>query len=152
MSYPYITRSAYIGTSSTNAYTSGNVIGFGINELKNVTRDMFIQTVTINCKSSQQTAQIDFLPFRSSMPNSSFGNLTAVNVSTLDSTSSMSPIHVSDWTSLGTPTVGTANGLAYAIRGSNSDVPNSLYFALVARGTPTFTSSSDVLVTVTFVS
>lgn len=152
MSFPYITRSAIVGTSSTNAYATGNVIGTGLNVLQNLPRDMFIQGVTIVSKSSQQSAQIDFIPFRSSMPNTTFTNLSAIAISTLDSSSTMSPIHISDWTSLGTPNVGTANGLAYAYRGSNSDVPNSLYFALVTRGTPTFNSSSDLMVSVTFVS
>lgn len=152
MTYPYLTRSALIGTSSTSAYSTGNVIGTGINTIADMPRGVFLQAVTIVSKSSQQSAQIDFIPFRSSMPNTTFTNLSALAVSTLDSTSVMSPVHITDWTSLGTPWVGTANGLAYEYRGSNSDIPAAFYFALVTRGTPTFNSTSDIMVSLTFLS
>jgi len=149
MSYPYLTRNITLVTS-TNAYASGDVIGSGINAVNNVPSGMFLQGITITSKSCN-TGQMDFLPFRSSMPNTTFTDNSAIAVSTQDSTSALSPIHVSDWTSLGTPYVGTANGLGYVYRVANANLP-VIYFALVTRGTPTFGSSNDVEVHLTFVS
>lgn len=149
MSFPYIRKTVALVTT-TSAYAAGEVIGTGVNEVTGLSPGMFIQSVTITCKSCN-TAQMDFIPFRSSMPNTTFTDNTAIAVSTADAFNVMSPIHVSDWTSLGTPYVGTANGLAYEYV-VPSDASPKLYFALVTRGTPTFGSSADVQVAITFVS
>jgi len=149
MSFPYLQRSIAVGTSSTNAYAANQTIG-GLNQIQNVPSGMFIQAVTITTKSCN-TGQMDFLPFNSSMPNTTFSDHSSIAISSQDVGSVMSPIHITDWTALGTPYVGTANGLAYVYQ-VPSNAPPSLYFALVTRGTPTLASSADVQVTVTFVS
>ncbi len=147
MTYPYVKRIAGITTSTSNAYSAGDAIG-GIQQVTNISAAGFIQGVSITCKSSQ-TGQVDVCFYRSSMPNSSIADNVALNISTQDSTSMLPVIHVSDWTSEGTCYLGTANGLAYDYM-----VPdlNSLYYTLIARGTPTLGSTNDVQVTLTFVS
>lgn len=147
MSYPYVRRTYSLVTSSSG-YVTGDVIG-GLTQVQNISPMGFIQGVNITSKSSL-TSQVDFCTYRSSMPNSTITDNTAISVSTLDSTSMGPVIHVADWTSQGTPYLGTANGLAYEY--GVSDGSSGFYFALVVRGTTTLASTNDIQVTITLVS
>lgn len=144
VSNTYTTVSVSITTSnSSTTYTAGDVMGTGVNTISTIPSAGFIQGVTVTSKSAN-TAQMDVLFFLSSMANTTFTDNSAVAVSTQNSSSWVTTIHINDWTSGGTPATGQANGIGYQYNLSGG---TAAYFALVTRGTPSIGGTSDIAVT-----
>ena len=142
MSYPYLSYSVGTTTTSTVTYASSDVIG-SLTQLPNISRDGFIQGVTILTRGATTTGQIDVLIFNSSMPNSTFTDNSAIAISSQDYANVVTAIHVTDWTAMGTPSVGLSNGLAYAYSISGS----TAYFCMVARAAISLASSNGMTTT-----
>jgi hypothetical protein len=144
MTYPYLTYKTSGGTivTSTTTYASSDVIG-SIQRLPNISRDGFIQGVTITSRGSTTVGQIDVLIFNSSMPNSTFTDNSAIAISSLDYQNVVTSIHITDWTAMGTPSIGVSNGLGYTYSVSGS----TAYYALVARAAISLASSNGLLIT-----
>lgn len=162
MGYPYISLTQNITTASTSSpYAANQIIGTGINALYPVPANGFLQSVVISAKSTV-SAQIDFMMFNSSMPNSTFTNFSSIAISSIDAPSAGSVVNVTNWAYGGTAcSVGTANALAYGYyaapisfssAGVNTVQGRALYYALVARAALQVNSASDFTVTVTIVS
>lgn len=142
MTYPYLSYKTASIAASTTTYASSDIIGT-IQRLPNISRDGFIQGVTIASRGSTTTGQIDVLIFNSSMPNSTFTDNSAIAISSADYDQVVTAIHVTDWTAMGTPSVGVSNGLGYTYSVSGS----TAYFALVARAAISLASSNGLTVT-----
>lgn len=140
MTYPYLSYQSNITTASTVTYASSDVIG-GLQRIPNISRDGFIQGVTILTRGATTTGQIDVLIFNSSMPNSTFTDNSAISISSADYQDVVTAIHVTDWTPMGTPSIGVSNGLAYEYSVSGS----TAYYCLVARAAISLTSSNGIM-------
>lgn len=129
--------------TASSAYSTGNAVG-GLVTIANAGRIAagtgLLQSVTINSKSVQ-SARIDVVLFRANPTASTCTDKTAFSVAAADFDKVFGVAHVTDWTVLGTPSVGQAQNLAmpYSIASGTS-----LYACLVVRGTPTFASTSDI--------
>jgi hypothetical protein len=133
-------------TVTAASYSAGNCVG-GLITIPNAVRiageSGMLQSVTVNSKSNQ-TSQFDAVMFNSNPTTSTITDKTNIAVSAADYNKSFGAAHVTDWTNLGTPSLGQAQNLAMPY------VPPSgttIYAALVARGTPTFASTTDISVT-----
>ncbi len=129
--------------TSGSAYASNNVVGSlltfsGVGRVSSGTG--LIQSVTLEFKSSQ-TASTDFVWCGADNPtNTTLTDKSAVALSTSDF-NKCRVIHITDCTNLGTPSVCDAENLALPFSLSSSTTG---YGFLVTRGTPTFSSTSDV--------
>ena len=133
-------------TSTSPAYSSGDVIG-SLLTFAGAARASggagLIQSVTIAFKSTQ-TAATDFVWCGdSTTPNSTETDNAPVAIIGADF-DKCRVIHVTDCTSLGTPTVCAADNLAFPYTLSSGTTG---FGFLVTRGTPTLASTSDVTVT-----
>jgi hypothetical protein len=135
--------------STSPAYSSGDVIGSlmtfsGIGRVTGGTG--IIQMVTIMCKSAQAFA-CDLVLFHTNPSSSTFTDNAAVAVNTADYDKIIGVFSLSagSWTSLGTPSVGQLlQSAPYKVAAGQSDI----YGVLVARGTPTLASTSDLTIAV----
>lgn len=131
--------------TASSAYTSGNAVG-GLMTLSNAARvsggSGLVQSVVINAKSAQ-TAPVDVFIFGANPSGSTCTDKTAFAVAAADFDKVLGVVHLADWTSAGTPSVGQAQNLAipYALASGTS-----LYACAVVRGAPTFASTSDISV------
>ena len=136
-------------TVSTTAYTSGDVMG-SLMTFTTATRqpigDGLIQSVTLHFKSAQTAASDFFWCNSNQLTNTTLTDNGALNVAAADFAACRA-IHITDCTSMGTPTVCTAENLAipYGLASGTTG-----YGFLVTRGAPTLASTSDLAVTVRF--
>jgi hypothetical protein len=135
-------------TVSTTAYTSGDCIGgkltfTGMARANGLTG--LVQTAMIQCKSAQ-TFAADLIIFHTDPSSTTFTDNSAlsVNAADFDKVALRIPFVAGDWSSLGTPSIAevSAQGKLYQAAASSQD----LYGVLVARGTPTLASTSDIKV------
>lgn len=130
--------------TASSAYASGQVIGTKMT-LANLARvsgkSGVIQTVSLFCKSAQ-TAAVDVLIFNADPSSTTFTDKTALALAAADYDKLIGVAHVTDWTSLGTPSLGQAAGVGLAFK-LGSGLTDG-YAVLVSRGTPTFASTSDI--------
>lgn len=137
-------------TVTAAAYSAGNVVG-GLITLTGAVggsaTTALLHKVTLMAKSAQ-SGQFDVIFFHSNPTNSTFTDKTALSVNVLDFDKITAVVHVTDWTNLGTPSIGVASNLAISVRGVNSQ---TMYAVVVARGTPTFASTSDVTANFVFI-
>jgi hypothetical protein len=99
--------------------------------------------VLVTSKSAQ-TNPMDLLLFNASPTGSTCTDKTAVSIVAADAGKLVGVAHVTDWTNSGIASVGQMNQPPLGI-----SVPSTaLYACLVTRGTPTWTSTSDVSVVV----
>jgi hypothetical protein len=137
-------------TVTAAAYAAGNVVGGLITFTGAVggsATTALLHKVNIMCKSAQ-SSQFDVIFFHTNPTNSTFTDKTALAVNVLDFDKVGAVVHVTDWTNLGTPSVGLATNLALSVKGIASQ---TIYAVVVARGTPTFASTSDVTISATFI-
>jgi hypothetical protein len=149
MGFPYTSITNIIGTS-TAAFASNRVMGGGLQSINSAPQGGFLQSVSINLASTaNNSTQIDFCMFYSSMPNSTFTDHSSIDIAAADFASIGPVINVSNWNYMGLNAAsGFASGLAYAFQENKS----VLYYALVARGAITVSSTAGIAVTLTFVS
>lgn len=134
--------------STSPAYTSGDVIGTkmtfaGFGRVSGGTG--LAQMVSIYSKSAQ-TFACDLLLFHTDPSNTTFTDNAALALNGADYDKLIDVVHITDWTNLGVPSFGKANGLAipYKVASGATDI----YGVLVARATPTLASTSDLKVVV----
>jgi hypothetical protein len=133
--------------TASSAYASGQAIG-GLITLSNAARvaggSGLIQSVLVDTKSAQTTST-DVVLFSANPSASTCTDKTAFSVAAADFDKVIGVAHVTDWTSLGTPSVGQAQNLAVPFALTSG---STIYACAVTRGTPTFSSTSDVTVAV----
>jgi hypothetical protein len=144
--FPYQTITQSITGSSTSAYAANQVIG-GLQTLTPVAKNGLLQGITLTAGSTV-SAQVDFVLFTSSMPNTTFTNLSSIAISSQDYTNVGTVVNITNWAYAGTGcSVGVANGLAYAFNCPSQN----LYYALIARAALTL-SPGSLNISVTIVS
>ena len=133
--------------STSPAYTSGDSVG-GKLSLANAARfsggSGQIVSVTITDKA-KQSAPIDILFFTADPTNTTFTDNGALTVNATDLLTLIGKVSVSDYAAFATNSVGIATGFSIPFKLATG---TTLYAALVVRGTPTFTSTSDIQVAV----
>lgn len=142
--------------TASSAYASGNVVGGKIscaNAVRSGGLGGLIQTVWVSDKSGQ-IQPYEFWPFNSDPSATTVTNKSAIAINAADLSKVAAPPIVipSTATVLGaTTTMGItgASGLATSFR--LADGNTTLYGILVTRGTPTYTSTSDVGVYLTII-
>lgn len=129
--------------TASSAYASGNVVG-GLLVLPNMVRltggTAILQKVVVDFKTTQ-TAQLDLVLFANNPTGTTFTDKAAFSLAAADFNRVIGTVHITDCTSLGTPSVCQASGLALPIQGQGS---TTVYGVLVTRGTPTYGSTSDI--------
>lgn len=132
--------------TASSAYASGNVIG-ALMTIAGASRAAgmggLVQSAVAPCKSAQ-TGAVDIIYFNANPSSSTFTDKQALAVNAADIGKIIGVAHVTDWTSLGTPSIGQAQNLAMPF-----SLPDgtTLYAVAVARSTPTYGSTSDLSVT-----
>ncbi len=139
--------SAVQTVTSGAAYAAGNCIG-GKMTFSGITRandiSALLQQVAVNCKSNQ-TGAMDLVLFSADPSGSTIADKTNLSIAAADFDKVAGVLHITDWTSLGTPSIGQALNAALPFKPAAGTT--TVYGALVARATPTFASTSDVSVT-----
>lgn len=146
-----ITLTSAQTVTASSAYATGNAVG-GLITLTSAARvsgasgatgtSGLIESVVVNSKSAQ-TTQMDLVIFNANPTGTTCTDKTAIAVAAADFDKILGVAHVTDWTNLGTPSVGQAQNLAmpYALTSNTT-----LYGCLVTRATPTFTATTDISV------
>ena len=149
MGFPYTSVTQTIQTS-TAAFAANRVMGTGIQSINSAPQGGFLQSVSVSLNSTGNNSnQIDFCMFYSSMPNSTFTDHSSIDIAAADFASIGPVINISNWNYMGLNAAsGFAGGLAYAFQENKT----TLYYALVARGAMTISSTAGIAVTLTFVS
>ena len=130
--------------TASSAYAAGNVVG-GLQVIAtglSQSQSVILTDLLVNVKSTQ-TGEFDVVFFSSAPANSIGADKAAIAVNVADSAKVEAAIPLTVYMSLGTPTVYFAYGLSTVI---TVDQGGNLYMAVVARGTPTFTATTDVTV------
>lgn len=133
--------------SASPAYSSGDVIGgkmtFAMARIAGGTG--LVQMASIHCKSAQ-TFACDLVLFHTDPVASTFTDNAPLSVNAADFDKVLGVVHITDWTSLGTPSFAEATQLAMAYKIASGQTDG--YGVLVARSTPTLASTSDLKVVV----
>lgn len=130
--------------TASSAYSSGNVVG-GLQCVATglpANSTVILTDIVIDVKSTQ-TGQFDVLFFNAYPSGSTITDKTALAVVAADSAKTQAGFSLSTYISLGTPTLYQANTLSTCL---SVDANSNLWMAVVTRGTPTFTATSDVTV------
>lgn len=137
--------------TASAAYAAGNSVG-GLITFAGATRvggsvgasgtSGSIQSLIMSSKSSQG-ALSDVIIFNASPTSSTCTDKTAFSLAAADIGKIVGVVHMTDWVSMGTASMGQAQNQAmpYALSSSTT-----LYACVVTRGTPTFTSTSDIAI------
>lgn len=131
--------------TASSAYTAGNLVG-GLMTFSNsfVNTSGVLQSIVIKCKSVQTTAFKLYL-FSQQPTNTTWTDKTAPAINALDLPYLIDFfIFAAPDSGLGTMTIYSQDGLGKSV--ANTASGTQLYGVLVAVGTPTFTSTSDVSV------
>ena len=133
--------------TASSAYATGNQVGTKLtlaNAARVASGSGVIQSVILNSKSAQ-TAQFDVIFFSSDPTGTTFTDKTAVAVAVADFDKVLGVAHITDWTAMGTTSVGTLTGvgLPFALPSGTA-----IYAMIVVRGTPTFTFTTDLSLSV----
>jgi hypothetical protein len=130
-------------TITAGAYTAGKAIG-GMLTFKDLATRGFstVYNVVVVDKSGQAPA-CDLVLF--SQPFTATANAATIAISAADSLNCIGNVKIvaGDWSNIGTPAVAAKMQLFLAAVG---DLDNNVYGQLICRGTPTFTSTSDIIV------
>jgi hypothetical protein len=131
-------------TITAAAYAAGNCIG-GLLTFAGMTRanDItgIVQQAGVFCKSTQSGA-VDLILFGANPTASTLTDKAPLSIAAIDFDKVLGVAHITDWTSLGTPSFAQALGLAMPFKPASGTT--TIYGVLVARSTPTFASTSDV--------
>lgn len=136
-------------TSASPDYASGEVIGSKLtfaNAVLAAGETALLQAVTVNCKVAN-TSALDLILFNADPSASTFTDNAALDVNVDDLGKVIGVVHITDWTSLGTPATGQAKNeaLPFSLAGT------ALYGVLVARGAVNLAGTSDITVSVRLV-
>ncbi len=128
----------------TNAYTAGDNVGGKLTLLDSVLRHSvsgIIQGITI-VDQAKQSAALDVLFFRSDPSNTTFTNNAALDVADADLLTCIGHVSIaaSDYCALADNSVATKMGLGLAYAAPQA----TIYAALIARGTPTYATATDL--------
>ncbi len=138
-----LTASAGTPAVTVAAYASGNVVG-GLLTFAGAARAAagsgLIQAASVISKIAQ-TAILDLLIFSANPTSSTFTDKAALAVNAADLDKLVGVIHLTDWTSLGTPAIvqAVSAGLPFKLA-----TGTSLYGVLVARAAMTLASTTDL--------
>jgi hypothetical protein len=138
---------APIVVTPSAAYASGNAVGgiVTISAMFRQGRTGILQSTRINIKSVQ-TAEFDIYQF-TALPATTINDKATPSLSTADALLVWPPIKLTNNDStLGTMTVYGSDQLAAARKSSSQ----SDWFLVVTKGTPTFTTASDVQLCVAY--
>jgi hypothetical protein len=131
---------------STTPYTSGDCVGglltfAGFGRLTGGTG--LVQMASVMSKSAQ-TVTLDLVLFHTNPAASTFADNAALSVNAADWDKVLGVVHLTDWTSLGTPSFAeaTALAMAYKVAAGQTDI----YGQLVTRGAFTLASTADLKV------
>ena len=130
--------------TASSAYTAG----YSLDGVKAVAtglmnaQTVILTDVVVDVKSTQ-TGEIDLVFFSAGPINSTIADKTAFSLNVADSAKVEAVIPLTYYMALGTPTAYFANGLSTVISVDGSGILN---MAVITRGTPTFTATSDVTV------
>jgi hypothetical protein len=151
---PLVVGQGYVDLTSTptitsgSAYASGNAVG-GLITLSNVVAKTGqggrIESVTLYSKSAQ-TGEIDFVWCGQQNPTgSTITDKTAVSIAAADFNKCRTVAQLTNWQSFGAVSVAASGQLAepFVITSGTTG-----YGFLIARSTPTFSSTSDLQLTV----
>lgn len=131
--------------TASSAYASGNAVG-GLLTFRSIALPNSggrIEEVTLYAKSAQ-TAEVDFVWCGLNNPSAStITDKTAVSIAAADFAKCRVIAQLTNWQSLGTVSVATSGQIASPFS-INGGVPG--YGFLVTRGAPTFSSTSDLQV------
>ncbi|WP_165184733.1 hypothetical protein [Caulobacter soli] len=133
---------------STTAYTAGDVIGVKL-QFQNMARlaggTGMLQMAILQCKSVQ-TFSCDLVLFHTDLAGAQPADNAPFVLAAGDYDKVAGVIHITDWSNLGGPSLGEAINLAmpYKLPAGSTD----LFGVLVARGSPTLSSTSDLKVVV----
>lgn len=155
LAYPIATVGSQITTqtavqtvTASSAYTSGNAVG-GLMTLPSATASngngstspsATLQSVLMYTKSAQAVSTDVFL-FSANPSASTCTDKTAFSLAAADFDKVVGVAHINDWTSGGTPSIGQSQNLALPVVLASG---TAMYACAVTRGTPTYTSTSDV--------
>jgi hypothetical protein len=133
---------------STTAYTAGDCVGSlltfaGLGRVAGGTG--LVQMASVMSKTAQ-TADLDLVLFHTNPSASTFTDNAALAVNAADWDKVIDVVHITDWTSLGTPSFAKATALAVAYKVAAGQT--EIYGQLVARGAFTLSSASDLKVAV----
>lgn len=135
--------------TASSAYASGNAIG-GLMTIANAARvsgssgtsgtSGLLQSVMMNIKSAQ-TTPVDIFIFNANPTGTTCTDKSAIAIAAADFDKVLGVVHMTDFTSGGTPSDGQAQNLAmpYALTSATT-----LYACAVTRSTPTYAATSDV--------
>jgi hypothetical protein len=138
-----LTASAGTPAVTAAAYAAGNVVG-GLLTFAGAARTAagsgLVQAASVISKSAQ-TAILDLLIFSANPAASTFTDKAALSVAAGDLDKLVGVIHLTDWTSLGTPAIvqAVSAGLPFKLAAGTA-----LYGVLVARAAMTLTSTTDL--------
>lgn len=142
-----VTKTGLPVVTAASAYASGNTLG-AIISILNATRlgagSGVIQAITLNCKSVQ-SFNYDLLFLTSTPGSSTVTDKTALAINVLDFDKVIGTVSSGSWVNLGTPSVSQYTSINLPF---NLPSGTTLYCILVARGTPTFTATTDLSLTV----
>jgi hypothetical protein len=143
-----IVKTAVPVVSTSPAYSTGDCIGSkmtftGICRAADITG--LIQKVTVYCKSAQ-TGAVDLILFHTDPSGSTFTDNSPLAIVVADFDKIIDVIHITDWTSLGTPSFAKADNIASPFVPASG--ASDIYGALVARSTPTLGSTTDIKVAI----
>lgn len=126
-----------------SAYTSGNAIGalMTLPTATNVNAGSGLVQAVVEYTKSAQTSQTDVFLFSANPTSSTCSDKVAFALNVADYDKVIGVIHMSDFTSGGTPSFGQAQNLAMPFTLASG---TAVYACAVTRGTPTFTATTDV--------
>jgi hypothetical protein len=133
--------------STTPAYTSGDSVGGKIS-LASAVRlagtGGTITSVTITDKG-KQSAATDVVFFNADPSNTTFTDNGALTVHDTDLLTIIGVVPITSWAAFVDNSVGYANGLGLGFKIASG---TTLYACLVTRGTPTYTATTDIQLTI----
>jgi len=131
--------------TASSAYASGNSVG-GLLTFSNINRatglSVFLQSAVVASKSLQNS-QMDLVIFNQNPSSSTCTDKTAFSMAAVDAFKMVGSVSVTNWVASAIGSVGTSQQPPMGMA-----VPAvTLFGCLITRGTPTFTATSDIQLT-----
>lgn len=132
-----------ITVTASSAYATGNLVGGKLSftsAARSGISSGIIQSVIINSASAQSASTFDIVFFNSDPTGTTFTDKTAFSIASADLPKVLGIAHCTDVTTIGGSIALALNfGLPFVLAQGTT-----LYGAIIVRGTPTFTATSDV--------
>jgi len=132
--------------TASSAYAAGDLVGgklqfTGITRPAAAGRKVTLQSLTILFNTTQ-TAQFDLVVFHSDPAATTFTDKTTFSVNSADLSKTVAAIPLTFITQISVPSLYQNMNIGIPVEAIGS---NNLFAAIVTRGTPTFTATSDIL-------